>query len=88
MRVIKWLIRLVPKVALFGLVGFVCLVGSVWLDQNRETTLPTPTGPFAVGRSIYDWVDENSFDVLAPAPGIKRELLLWIWYPATAGPSG
>jgi len=41
-----------------------------------------------VGRAIYDWVDDKGLDVLAPAPGTKRELLVWVWYPAVAGQSG
>jgi len=24
-------------------------------------------------------------DTLAPVPGTKRELLVWIWYPSAAG---
>lgn len=51
------------------------LVGSLWLDHRTATTLPAPTGSFAVGRAIEDW------------KGDERELLLWIWYPAEAGPS-
>lgn len=64
------------------------LVGFLWLDYRRETALPAPTGTFAVGRSLYDWVDDKTADVLATAPGIKRELLVWIWYPATPGQPG
>jgi predicted dienelactone hydrolase len=30
----------------------------------------------------YDWVDSNSIDHLAPVSGVKRELTVWIWYPA------
>jgi len=40
-----------------------------------------------VGRAIYDWTDDKTLDALAPVPGTKRELLVWIWYPAAAGPS-
>ena len=29
-----------------------------------------------------DWTDDSTFDSLAPTPGIKRELMVWIWYPA------
>jgi len=41
-----------------------------------------------VGRALYDWVDDTTVDALAPAPGTKRELLVWIWYPAAVGQSG
>ncbi len=41
-----------------------------------------------MGRAIEDWKDDASVDTLAPVPGTRRELLVWIWYPAAAaGPS-
>jgi dienelactone hydrolase len=69
-------------VGLFTVVGIAVLLGLLWLDHNRETALPTPTGPFAVGRTTYAWSDAAQTDPLAPQPGTKRELLAWIWYPA------
>jgi predicted dienelactone hydrolase len=59
-------------------------VASFWLERRIELTLPTPTGPLPVGRAIYDWTDDAGLDPLAPAPGTKRELLVWMWYPADA----
>jgi len=67
--------------------GVGALLGSVWLERRTEITLPTPTGSFAVGRVIYDWTDDANLDALAPVPGTKRELLVWIWYPSAAGQS-
>src|SRR6202790_735661 len=78
MRVIKTLV----VVALFAVVAIAVLLGLMWLDHNRETALPTPTGPFAVGRTTYVWSDPAHLDPMAPQPGTKRELLAWIWYPA------
>src|SRR6266581_2196103 len=78
MRVIKTLV----VVVLFAVVGIAVLLGSLWLDHNRETTLPTPTGRFAVGRTTYAWTDAAHANPLAPPPGTKRELLAWIWFPA------
>jgi predicted dienelactone hydrolase len=81
MRVIK----IVGLVALSTVIGIAVLIGlllgSMWLDHTRATTLPTPSGPFAVGRTTYDWSDAAHTDSLAP-PGTGRELLAWIWYPA------
>src|SRR5258706_7182165 len=71
--------------AMAGVIGVGALLASLWLEQRGEITLPTPTGPFAVGRVIYDWTDSTTLDTLAPAPGTKRELLVWIWYPSVAG---
>src|SRR5438552_13144569 len=70
-----------------GVVGIAALLGTLWLERKTETTLPAPTGSFAVGRAIYDWTDDAKLDTLAPVPGTKRELLVWIWYPSAAGPS-
>ncbi len=72
---------------MLGVLGIAALLGSLWLEHRTEVTLPTPTGAFAVGRVLYDWADEETLDTLAPGPGINRELLVWIWYPAVAGPS-
>src|ERR1700674_5605922 len=75
-------IKIVVGVALFAVVAIAFLLGLMWLDHNRETTLPTPTGPFAVGRTTYVWSDPAHLDRTAPPPGTKRELLAWIWFPA------
>ena len=64
------------------------MLGSVWVEHRTNITLPTPTGPFAVGRTIYDWTDDATLDMLAPVLGTKRELLVWIWYPAATWQSG
>src|SRR5438552_13374513 len=70
--------------AMLGVLGIAALLGSLWLERRTEITLPTPTGPFAVGRAIYDWTDDTKLDTLAPVPGTKRELLVWMWYPSPA----
>jgi predicted dienelactone hydrolase len=62
-------------------------VASLWLEHRTELTLPATTGSFAVGRAIYDWTDDATLDALAPVPGTKREILVWIWYPAAIGQS-
>lgn len=80
------LTRLVVKgfavLAMLGGLGIVTLLGTLWLEHRTELTLPTPTGPFAVGRATYAWSDNAHPDTRAPFPGTRRELLAWIWYPA------
>jgi predicted dienelactone hydrolase len=68
--------------AMLGALGVGALLGALWLDHKRETTLPVPTGSFAVSRTTYAWSDSTQLDPLAPQPGTKRELLAWIWFPA------
>jgi dienelactone hydrolase len=78
------LVRSVFKVfsasAIFAVLGVTALLGSLWVERRSEITLPVPTGPFAVGRTIYDWTNDAELD--NSAPETKRELLVWIWYPA------
>ena len=74
-------------VAALGLIGFAALLATLWLEHETELTLPSPTGPFAVGRKIYDWTDDTAIDTLAPTPGTHRELSVWVWYPAAPQPS-
>src|SRR6266849_6340278 len=73
--------------AMLGALGVAALLFSLWTEHRSAITLPTPTGAFAVGRAIYDWTDDANVDTLAPVAGTKRELLVWIWYPAPAGQS-
>jgi predicted dienelactone hydrolase len=44
--------------------------------------LPPPTGPYAVGRVSTGWVDAARVDPFASSPDQKRELVVWLWYPA------
>lgn len=83
MRMLKKL----AKAALVAVAGITALLGALWLDHTRTTMLPVPTGPFAVGRTMYVWSDPVHRDALAPRPAIKREILAWIWYPASSDPA-
>jgi len=77
----------VAVLAVLGVFAVTALLGALWAERRTEITLPTPTGPFAVGRAIFDWADDAKLDTLAQVPGTKRELLVWIWYPSAAGRS-
>jgi predicted dienelactone hydrolase len=79
--------RIFKILAVSGVLGAGALLGALWLEHRTPVTLPTPTGPYAVGRAIYDWTDDANLDTLAPVPGTRRELLVWIWYPSAAGQS-
>jgi predicted dienelactone hydrolase len=87
MTITRLLRRLLKGFAVFAVLvvlGGGALLAFAWLEHRTEVTLPTLTGSFAVGRAIQDWTDDTALDTLAPAPGTKRELLVWIWYPAAA----
>src|SRR5205807_8421928 len=86
-RLARRIFRGFAVLAMLGVLGVGVLLGWLWLERRTEITLPAPTGPFTVGRTIYDWADDAKMDALAPVPGTKRELLVWIWYPSAAGQS-
>lgn len=44
--------------------------------------LPHPTGIFAVGRMGFDWTDQSRTEALSKDAGAKRELMVYVWYPA------
>src|SRR6266700_6435077 len=73
--------------AIVVILGVGTLFISLWLEHRTSLTLPTPSGPLAVGRTIYAWADEEHPDTLAPVPGTKREFVVWIWYPSTPSQS-
>ncbi len=76
------ILNVLARLTLVGLAGVVALLAGLWIEDASATSLPAPTGPFAVGRTYSDWIDDGAIDTLAPAPGVKRELLVWMWYPA------
>jgi dienelactone hydrolase len=80
----RWILRAAKWTFLGGLAAVILVIGGLLLEDARKVSLPLPSGPFAVGRVIDDWVDAAS-DPLSPAPGKTRELLVWIWYPAAYG---
>jgi len=87
MRLIKRLLKGIAALFLLVVVGFLTLFGLLRREHKREITLPTPTGHFAVGRTMYTWVNNAETDELAPSPGTKREVAAWIWYPSAAASS-
>jgi predicted dienelactone hydrolase len=86
-RPVRWLMKAVAAAVMLSVLGITVLLGLLLLDHNRDTTLPTPTGPFAVGRTTSVWSDADHSDPMAPKPDNRRELLAWIWYPAAHGES-
>jgi len=64
----------------------IALVTYQVISHNQPLLLPTPTGSYPVGRTEYDWVDASRTDTFAVQKDEKRELLVWIWYPADVSP--
>lgn len=55
-------------------------------QSGQTLVLPAPTGPYAVGRMEEDWTDQSRIDPLVPQAGVKRELVVWVWYPSVRVP--
>ena len=49
-----------------------------------RTRCLNPTGPNAVGRVSYDWLDQDRAEIYSTDPDDRRELVVWVWYPAAA----
>jgi predicted dienelactone hydrolase len=75
------------KIFLYGFAAGVIIIFVVllvfWLEHISSLTLPKPTGSYSVGRTTFEWIDSSRTDSLASLPGVKRELTVWIWYPAS-----
>jgi predicted dienelactone hydrolase len=50
--------------------------------------LPAPTGRYGVGRASFEWVDQGRAEVYSSNPQDRRELVVWVWYPAAPDPDG
>jgi predicted dienelactone hydrolase len=58
---------------------------SVSSQQNAsvdEIVLPTPTGPYRVGRASFHRIDSSRAETFTEDPTDNREVLFHIWYPA------
>ena len=81
-------VRTVSVTVLILILVFIMFIGlfgvMVHFGDHREVVLPKPTGPYAVGRTLFDWKDPHRDDPYSSVIGKQRELMVWLWYPATA----
>ena len=64
--------------AIAAVLAIVVCIGVQYRRDDRAIALPAPRGPHPVGRSLADWKDNRR----------NRELMVFIWYPASDGASG
>jgi len=64
---------------LAGILTLLTLLISLWTGHYVGVTLPAPSGPFAVGRVLETWSDEQRADPMFPHR--RTELVVWTWYP-------
>jgi predicted dienelactone hydrolase len=82
MRIVKWILKILGSLTVLAIAGVAAILGTLRLEHGFPITLPEPSGPFAVGRVMFDWVESARIDTLAPVANQNRELVVWVWYPA------
>jgi dienelactone hydrolase len=81
------------SLSLFGaavLSGAVLVISATWslsalgqsIPDPAAVSLPAPTGPYAVGRTIFEWTDASRDEVFSDVEGERRSVAVWVWYPA------
>jgi dienelactone hydrolase len=54
--------------------------------SSKPEGLPAPSGRHRVGRAAYDWADSQRAEIYSSDPQDRRELVVWVWYPAELPP--
>jgi predicted dienelactone hydrolase len=83
--------RILEGLGIVFLLSVVCIfafAAYLLVLHAQPLALPAPTGPYQVGRVAYDWVDDRRVDPLSDTLNERRELLVWVWYPASASVQG
>ena len=57
-------------------------------EGGELARLERPSGPFRIGRAGYHWIDTARPDRFASGNQTHRELMVYVWYPASAGAGG
>lgn len=81
------MLRLVGRLVFGLVVAIVALTALSAVMRVQSRTLPAITGSSAVGRTEITLTDDARPDVFA-TDGRRRELAVWIWYPAVALSTG
>lgn len=71
------------RITLFVLLAlFISLSFGVVEAQEVLEAFYAPTGPYQVGVTTRLWADESRAEAYTADPDDKREVTVWIWYPA------
>jgi dienelactone hydrolase len=81
--------RIFPSLCVLLLIGAMAFPSTARAIEGRslssaitQSPLPPPTGPYGVGRTQFDWVDSSRPD--PDCPSGHREIVVWLWYPASS----
>src|SRR6266478_9233917 len=72
------------RIILLLLAGMASVEGHCKAQQEPLNRLPQASGEFGIGRVGFDWVDQKRSEPLSSEPNAHRELMVYVWYPATA----
>jgi dienelactone hydrolase len=86
---LTFVIFVCPEVQCFR-IGKVVVVAALILSSVAITVypvfqLPPPSGTYSIGTLTYHLIDPDRREAYGPQPGGPRELMIQIWYPASAG---
>ncbi len=78
------------------LAAILLLVGGALPILLPVPVFPDTTGPYAVGTTSFYWVDQDRLEAYSPDPDLvyadppseSRQVMVQVWYPATAGQDG
>lgn len=80
---VRVFLKILVRILVIVMTGISALLLIMWREHDTVITLPAPTGSFKVGRVTFAWVDDTSADPSAEVPATQRQVLVWMWYPAT-----
>jgi predicted dienelactone hydrolase len=81
---LKRILTIMIGLAAIGIIAVIGLVMYVAIERSRPERLPAPAGTYTVGRYEFVWSDPFRADPFSGDPARRRELPIWIWYPAQA----
>ena len=68
-----------------GILIGLCFLPGILLSIYSRLELPASTGAYAVGRTVFRWVDTSRPEVLTENPNDFRDVVVLVWYPAEPG---
>jgi dienelactone hydrolase len=84
---IKRILMLTATLTVAAVLLVAAVIAYFVVGHGQSLTLPAPTGPYSVGRTITTWTDASRLENLGGTAGQHRTLSVWIWYPAARGGS-
>ena len=76
------------RIAMLRIVLLSVLVLGTYASLGQGlSSLPHPTGPYKIGRTSFLWMDRNRPEAMTTAANDFREVMVYVWYPASGSGS-